>query len=82
MLKKHFVQPFSIMYSETVGSRVYHGIAFIATYICKSMALFEGMASAMGICKRSKKGVILSLIRKLAQHLPKVNDTGFQMKPK
>jgi hypothetical protein len=46
MLEKHFVQPFSIMYSETVGRRVYHGIAFIATYICKSMALFEGMVSA------------------------------------
>ena len=46
ILAKHLVQPFSIMYSETVGRREYHGMAFIVTDICKSMAFVEGMASA------------------------------------
>lgn len=44
---KHLVHPCSIMYSEIVGRRVYHGIAFMATPICKSMAFLEGIASVI-----------------------------------
>jgi len=33
------------MRSEIVIKRVYHGMAFIATRICNSMALLEGMQS-------------------------------------
>lgn len=35
------------MHSESVGRTQYQGIAFIATIICRIMALFEGIASAV-----------------------------------
>lgn len=44
------------MYSESVGRAQYHGIAFIATYICKSMALFEGIESAKKKQKTQEDG--------------------------
>lgn len=45
ILAKHLVQPFSTMYSEIVGRAQYQGMAFIATYICNSMAFLVGIAS-------------------------------------
>jgi hypothetical protein len=45
------------MYSEIVGRAQYHGMAFMATYICKSMALLDGMASAAKIFNISNKDV-------------------------
>lgn len=45
-LGKDFVHPISVRYSEKVGSMQYQGIAFIATDICKSIAVRDGIASA------------------------------------
>lgn len=45
------------MYSERVGRAQYHGMAFMATYICKSMALLDGMASAARVFNISNKDV-------------------------
>jgi hypothetical protein len=47
ILGKDFVQPISVRYSDIVGSKLYQGMAFIATLICKSMALRDGIASAL-----------------------------------